>query len=81
MVKRHYGVRTEKYKLLHFYYDIDAWELYDLKKDPNEINNVYDDPAYADVITELKAEIERLKELYGDSDELTQHFLKQDLER
>ncbi|MGD8538283.1 MAG: sulfatase [Candidatus Aminicenantes bacterium] len=81
MAKRHYGVRTNQYKLLHFYYDIDAWELYDLEKDPNEINNVYEDPSYADVITELKAEIKRLKELYGDSDEMAQQFLQEDLER
>jgi arylsulfatase A-like enzyme len=81
MAKRHYGARTKQYKLMHFYYDIDAWELYDLEKDPNEINNVYDDPAYANVVTELKAEIKRLQELYGDSDELTQQFLEQDLER
>jgi hypothetical protein len=74
-------VRTNQYKLLHFYYDIDAWELYDLEKDPNEINNVYEDPSYADVITELKAEIKRLKELYGDSDEMAQQFLQEDLER
>jgi arylsulfatase A-like enzyme len=81
MAKRHYGVRTQQYKLMHFYYDIDAWELYDLEKDPNEINNVYDDSAYADVVTELKAEIKRLQELYGDSEELAQKFLQQDLER
>jgi len=30
IVKRHYGVRTERYKLIHFYHDIDAWEMYDL---------------------------------------------------
>ncbi len=49
MVKRHYGVRTDRYKLIHFYYDIDEWELYDLEKDPKELNSVYDDPAYAEV--------------------------------
>ena len=81
MAKRHYGVRTRQFKLIHFYYDIDAWELYDLKKDPNEINNVYENPAYTDVVTELKTEIKRLQDLYGDSNELTQQFLQQDLER
>jgi uncharacterized sulfatase len=69
MVKRHYGVRTHEFKLIHFYYDIDAWELYDLKKDPHELNNVYDDPAYADKVVELKAELERLRKFYGDSDD------------
>jgi len=33
MVKRHYGIATERYKLIHFYYDIDEWEMYDLKTD------------------------------------------------
>lgn len=70
MVKRHYGVRTARYKLIHFYHDIDAWELYDLKKDPEELNNIYDDSAYAGVVKELKAELDRLRKLYGDSDEL-----------
>ena len=65
-VKRHYGVRTKRHKLIHFYYDIDAWELYDLEKDPNELNNVYADPAYAAVVAELKAELTRLQRQYGD---------------
>ncbi len=70
MVKRHYGVRTKRYKLIHFYYDIDAWELYDLQKDPNELNNIYDVPAYADIVKQLKAELKRLRKQFGDSDEL-----------
>jgi arylsulfatase A-like enzyme len=81
MAKRHYGVRTNQFKLMHFYYDIDAWELYNLEKDPNEINNIYEDPAYIEVVTELKTEIKRLQGLYGDSNELAQQFLQQDLER
>ncbi len=81
MVKRHYGVRTKRFKLIHFYYDIDAWELYDLQKDPREINNVYGNPAYAGIVRELKAELARLREKYGDSDELTQKFLEAHLNR
>jgi arylsulfatase A-like enzyme len=81
MAKRHYGVRTDQYKLLYFYYDIDAWELYDLEKDPNEINNVYNDPSYEDIVAELKKEIKHLQDLYGDSDELTQQLLDQDLKK
>jgi arylsulfatase A-like enzyme len=42
-VKRHYGIRTERYKLIHFYYDIDTWELYDLKNDPHEMKNLITD--------------------------------------
>ncbi len=70
-VKRHYGVRTQRYKLIHFYYDIDAWELYDMEKDPEELNNVYGDGAYAKVVKELKVELAELQELYGDSKELS----------
>jgi len=62
-VRRHYGVRTQRHKLIHFY-NIDEWELYDLKKDPDEMNSVYDDPKYADVVKELKAEIKRLQKKY-----------------
>ena len=79
-VKRHYGLRTKRYKLIHFYYDIDAWELYDLQKDPNELNNLYDNPAYANVVKHLKAELKQLRNQFGDSDELTQNFLKKNLQ-
>ena len=41
MVKRHYGVRTDRYKLIHFYNDINWWELYDLQADPSEMQDVY----------------------------------------
>ena len=81
MTKRHYGVRTKRHKLIHFYHDIDAWELYDLEKDPRELNNVYDNPAYANTVKEMKAELKRLQELYGDSDELAQKLLQEDIER
>jgi arylsulfatase A-like enzyme len=81
MAKRHYGVRTDRYKLIHFYFDIDAWELYDLEKDPNELHNVYADPAYSAQVTELKEELARLREQYGDSEELDREFLRQDKER
>ena len=37
------------------------WELFDLEKDPREMNSVYDDPAYAEVIVELKDEMHRLQ--------------------
>jgi len=67
MVKRHYGVRTQRYKLIRFYYDIDEWELYDLQKDPDELKNVYDDPAYADVVKELKAELKQLRTKFKDT--------------
>ncbi|QYA24184.1 sulfatase [Gramella sp. MT6] len=64
MVKRHYGVRTERYKLIHFYDDIDTWELYDLKKDPQEENNLYGDPEYAEIQKNLHDELEELQRKY-----------------
>ncbi|NLE38063.1 MAG: sulfatase, partial [Pirellulaceae bacterium] len=70
MAHKQYGVRTDRYKLIYFN-DLDEWELYDLEEDPNELNSVYDDPAYASVVTELKAELARLKEYYGDDDTVT----------
>lgn len=71
-VQPHYGVRTARYKLIHFYYNIDEWELYDLEKDPKEVNNVYNDPTYADVVKDLKAEITKLQKQYGDDQTLEQ---------
>jgi len=68
MAKRHYGVRTRRYKLIHFYDDIDAWELYDLEKDPQEVLNVCDDPSYAAVRRDLERELVRLRTLYRDSE-------------
>lgn len=76
MVKRHYGVATDRYKLMHFYYDIDEWEMYDLETDPMEMQNIYDDPVYAEVQEMLHKRLEELRDYYGDSDELNDHFLK-----
>jgi arylsulfatase A-like enzyme len=79
-VKRHYGVATDRYKLIHFYYDVDEWELYDLEKDPHEMKSVYDDPAYADVRKMMHRRLTELRKQYGDSDENDQRFLKEYLE-
>jgi len=81
MVKRHYGVRTARYKLMHFYYDIDEWELYDLEEDPSEMNNRYDDPLYADIQQKLHKKIEELRVYYGDSDSLDQMHIERYLAR
>ncbi len=75
MVKRHYGIVTREYKLAHFYYDVDEWELYDRHKDPQEMLNVYDDPAYADIIKDLKAKLADLRVKYKDSEDLDQQFI------
>jgi arylsulfatase A-like enzyme len=64
-VHPHYGVRTERYKLIHFY-TIDAWELFDLEKDPREMKSVYNDPAYTTAVADMKKELKRLMAQYKD---------------
>ena len=76
MVKRHFGIVSKAYKLVHFYYDVDEWELYDRMKDPSELNNVYDDPAYASIVTQLKLELKEMRIKYQDSEELDQKFIE-----
>ena len=61
MVKKHYGVYDGRFKLIHFYDDIDHWELIDTVEDPNELRNVYGQPRYAAEQARLKAELARLK--------------------
>ncbi len=76
MVKRHYGIVTEDYKLVHFYYDVDEWELYDRKKDQLELLNVYDDPAYATVVKRLHAQLTEMRVKYKDSKRLDDFYIK-----
>ena len=78
-VAAHYGVRTSRYKLIYYYGEalgtkgsIDKptppeWEMFDLKTDPREMHNVYNDPAYSKTVIELKAELTRLRKQYGDN--------------
>ena len=80
-VPAHYGVRTKDFKLIFFYgLPLDApgarsaatkpgWELYDLRKDPRETRNVYGNATYTGIANELKAELLRLKDEFGDTDE------------
>lgn len=61
-VRPHYGVVTNRHKLVHFYApDVDYWELFDLENDPRELKSVYGDPAYAEVQRELTTELARLR--------------------
>src|SRR5690606_21227785 len=63
MVRRHCGVRTERYKLIHFY-NLDEWELYDLEADPKEMRNIYSDHQYAGVVEDLKGKLRDLQEKF-----------------
>ena len=67
-VQQHYGVRTERYKLIYFH-RINQWELYDLRKDPHELKNVYAETAYAATLKELTAELENLRKDLDDHDQ------------
>ena len=67
-VARHVGVRTDRYKLIHFY-QRDEWELFDLEVDPNEHKSVYGDPEYAYTQAKLTSELERLRGHFGDDTE------------
>jgi len=73
-VRRHYGVRTRRYKLIHYYHDMDEWELFDLEKDPHELKSVYDDPAYAGIVRELKTELARLRKELKVTDAVEREF-------
>jgi arylsulfatase A-like enzyme len=79
-VPAHYGVRTKQWKLIYYYgkalgtagsIDRDTapeWELFDMRKDPHEMKNVYGDPSNEKVVTELKKELARLRKVYRDED-------------
>ena len=87
-VPAHYGIRTKRYKLIFFYgLPLDAkgarndptqpgWELYDLRKDPYELKNVYNDFTYANVVKQLKSQLLHLKEELGDADEKYPELMK-----
>jgi arylsulfatase A-like enzyme len=66
-VHKHYGVRTDRYKLIHFY-RLGEWELYDLREDPDEMRNVADDPAFAEIRRSLEGELRRLQRELGETD-------------
>ncbi|MGG1519714.1 sulfatase [Paenibacillus oryzisoli] len=77
-VYSHYGIRTQQYKLIYYYGETfgyrgsfehqitPEWEMFDLKADPYEMNNVYDSPQYAQIQNELIAELEQLQAQYKD---------------
>ena len=66
--RAHYGVRTETHKLIYFWKK-DQYELYDLRNDPGEMHNLYQDPAQQEVVAKLKAEMLRLKKELKDNDQ------------
>lgn len=74
-VKRHYGIRTNDYKLIHFYNDVDEWELYDIEKDPHEMTNQYENPAYSEVREEMHKKLKALQTECKDTDPTEQEVV------
>ena len=81
MVKRHYGIVSKDYKLVRFYYDVDEWEMYDRKNDPNEMNNIYKKEEYSDIRENLHIRLEKLRDKYQDSDELNEFYIQKYLNK
>ena len=65
-VKRHYGVRDDRYKLIHFYNDIDEWELYDLQNDPTEMHNIYGAAGTDSITGVMMGKLKAMQEQYDD---------------
>ena len=78
MVHRHEGVYDGRYKLINFY-ELKEWELYDLEKDPNEMNNQIENSEYAAVVQEMKVELQRLRSQYNVPTNRVQDILNVDL--
>ena len=65
-VNRHFGIRTPRYSLMRFYGDVNQWELYDLKRDPENMHNLYGKPGTLNLTRKLKKKLLQLQEFYDD---------------
>ena len=70
MVPRQYGIRTDRYKLIH-YYQFDEWEMYDLQQDPDELTNIYE-TASPELVSTMKQRLEDLREHYDDDSDVSE---------
>ena len=77
----HYGIRTHEYKLAHWYHEMDDWELYDLAKDPQELNNVYRDSSYAEAVATLTRQLNQLRAELGINEAMEQDFAAKTMAR
>jgi len=69
-VSPHFGIRTARYKLIRFYGAVESWELYDLEKDPGEMNNLYGKRRYDRIASDLKEQLVSLIRKYDDAEAL-----------
>lgn len=75
MVNRHYAIVTKDYKLIHYYFIEDQWELIDRKNDPLELRNEYNNPNYTAIKNDLHKKLEELRVQYKDNDNLNQFYI------
>ncbi len=69
MVHPHYGIRSDRYKLIH-YYTLNEWELFDLEKDPDEMVSVYSDPEYSLIASKMIEQLQKERIALGDTVEI-----------
>ena len=72
MIPRHYGIRTDRYKLMHFYQFGNEWELYDLERDPDELNNLYGKKDAKALTAKLKKQLSDLQKHYQDDSDISE---------
>ncbi len=81
MVKKMNGVRTKRFKLIHVFDDIDEWELYDLREDPSEVNNVINDDVYNEIEQILRKRLAELQQQYNVTDKEFERANKEQIKR
>ncbi|MNL79551.1 hypothetical protein D3C87_2061820 [compost metagenome] len=67
-VSPHFGIRTDRYKLIRFYKRVNSWELFDLHKDPNELSNLYGKKGYEKITAEMTKQLDKQIAKYEDED-------------
>jgi arylsulfatase A-like enzyme len=67
-VRKNRGVRTKRWKYIHYFEEPEEFELYDIQNDPEEMNNLYGNPAYKDVVAQLKERLTELRRELKDPD-------------
>jgi arylsulfatase A-like enzyme len=67
-VSPHFGIKTERYKLIRFYKRVNTWELYDLQKDPSEMKNLINEKAYQKQVVMLKKQLLQQIKQYEDTE-------------
>ena len=72
MVPRHYGIRTEKYKLIHFYQFGNEWEMYDLEEDPDELTNIYGRADKKSLQIDLEQQLKAIRKFYDDNSDVSE---------